>query len=457
MDDVSKNDDVSKKDDNVKKNDKVHVGTITFNENKENLLHSGSYGTQIYKGSILSKTECVVKIIDAKNYKDKPPEKRELHALTTLRHSNVIKCYGYEKKDDLYYIVLDLCIGSLEDFIQGKIKDRISPEIWDKFQKWNRLEILKQLTNGLAHIHEQNIVHRNLRPKNVLIQTEHNENLVAVISDFVFSKPLDLGSNYSIQSDQNNDQLAWLAPEVERDSEYTTASDIFSLGCLYYYTLTNGKFLFCTGKVDPMRIHQNIIADRKKPEDEQAKELFACKNDRYSSMDLISNMVRANPDERRTAQSLKQRRAHPMFWEANHKMRFVKAVRVVQGEEEESRSLTPIENALESVASNVFVDWIKEIEKIPKIENDSANRTGIDLAHHIRTNPYGGRNYVKYSTKLTFLIRMIRNYKEHKNSFNLGDGITIFTDQFPKLIIEVYKAMATFKTNEELEDFYLKD
>uniref|UniRef100_A0A914E8N7 Protein kinase domain-containing protein n=1 Tax=Acrobeloides nanus TaxID=290746 RepID=A0A914E8N7_9BILA len=401
----------------------VEIGKITFNTIKENLLHSGSYGTQIYEGSILS-IKCAVKIINTEEYVGKSPEDRELRALSTLRHSNVIKYYGYEKKDKLYYIVLDLCIGSLEDFIQ-ETKDRISPEIWDKFQKWNRLEILKQLTDGLAHIHEQKIVHRNLRPKNVLIQTEHNGNLVAVISDFVFSKSLELSSNYSIT---NNDQLAWLAPEVEKDNEYTPESDIFSLGCLYYYTLTNGKLLFCTGKVDSMRIHQNIINDKKKSENEQANELLACKNDRYSSMDLILNMVGAKP-LRRTAQNLK---SHPMFWEVDHKMKFVKAVRVVQGEEEKSKGLTPIENALESVASNVFVDWIKEIETIPKIENDLANRTGIDLANHIRTNPYSGKYYVINSTKLTFLIRMIRNYKEHKNTFNLGDGITIFTDQFPK-------------------------
>uniref|UniRef100_A0A914CL58 Protein kinase domain-containing protein n=2 Tax=Acrobeloides nanus TaxID=290746 RepID=A0A914CL58_9BILA len=257
-------------------------------------------------------------------------------------------------------------------------------------------------------------------------------------------KPLDLGSNYSIQSGQNNDQLAWLAPEVERDSEYTTAADIFSLGCLYYYTLTNGKFLFCTGKVDPMTIQQNIIADRKKSEDEQAKELLECKNDRYSSMDLISNMVRAKPDERQTAQSLK---SHPMFWEADRKMRFVKVVRAVQDEEERHKSKI-VENALESVASNVFVDWFIEIEDIPKI--------GIDFVNHIRTNNYLGKHYVNNSKKLTYLIRMIRNYGEHKH-FNLGDGITIFTEQFPKLIIEVYKVMATFKTNNKLEKFYLED
>ena len=51
------------------------------------------------------------------------------------------------------------------------------------------------------------------------------------------------------------------------------------------------------------------------------------------------------------------------------------AVKFVLDEEKKQNSKT-IENALESVASNVFVDWIKEIEKIPTIKNDE----GIDLA-----------------------------------------------------------------------------
>uniref|UniRef100_A0A914CPM0 KEN domain-containing protein n=1 Tax=Acrobeloides nanus TaxID=290746 RepID=A0A914CPM0_9BILA len=208
-----------------------------------------------------------------------------------------------------------------------------------------------------------------------------------------------------------------------------------------------------------MTIYRNITANKKRSEDEQAKELLECylysnecKNDRYSSMDLISNMVRAEPDERRTAHNLK---SHPMFWDADRKMKFVKAVRFVLDEEKKQNSKT-IEDALESVASNVFIDWINEVEKIPNI--------GIDLANHIRTNNHLNMNkhYGDNSTKLTYLLKMIRNYKEHKNNkIKLGDGITIFTEQFPKLIIEVYKVMAKFKTNEELkeelEEFYLKD
>lgn len=90
---------------------------------------------------------------------------------------------------------------------------------------------MKDLVNGLKYIHSKGIIHRDLKPGNVLV-TSHNE---LVISDFglaIQNEMIDIGLNGT---------HSYIAPELwlQKPPPYSTASDIFSLGCIFYeiYTL----------------------------------------------------------------------------------------------------------------------------------------------------------------------------------------------------------------------------
>ncbi len=140
------------------------------------------------------------------------------------------------------YLVLELCVGSLDDFISGNYQ---GPEL-----KQNTS--LHQMTDGVKHIHSKNLVHRDIKPANVLIRVEGGLPVLK-ISDFGSCKKSKEGV-FSLTSPHIG-TLNYLSPEllslIDDDnvqvSGMTNASDIFALGCVFFKFLTRGTHPFGRG------------------------------------------------------------------------------------------------------------------------------------------------------------------------------------------------------------------
>ncbi|KAH7446513.1 hypothetical protein KP509_01G060000 [Ceratopteris richardii] len=108
---------------------------------------------------------------------------RELEALGTLRHRNLVKLYGFCVQGNLYAIVLEyLPKGSLQDWIYGPDAQIVSINM--------RLSIALDVAHGLAYLHHglrRPMVHRDVKPSNVLF----DEDMVAKVSDFGIAKLLN--------------------------------------------------------------------------------------------------------------------------------------------------------------------------------------------------------------------------------------------------------------------------
>ena len=128
----------------------------------------------------------------------------------------------------------------MEEYVSGKYEG-------PRFK--NGKEILRQVTQGLAHLHLKGIVHRDVKPTNILIfvpeeglDTEPQIKL----ADFGLSKALETDrDDYTNTNVTNpNGTRGWMAPEMYQLNRIDSKVDIFPLGCIFAYTLTEGKHPF---------------------------------------------------------------------------------------------------------------------------------------------------------------------------------------------------------------------
>ena len=97
-------------------------------------------------------------------------------------HPNVIRYFCMEQDRQFRYIALEYCCATLHDYVTGNYANPF---------KLDNLTILRQASQGLAHLHSLDIVHRDIKPHNVLISMPGKKGEVrAMISDFGLCKKL---------------------------------------------------------------------------------------------------------------------------------------------------------------------------------------------------------------------------------------------------------------------------
>ena len=157
--------------------------------------------------------------------------KQEAKLAARLEHPNIVPVHEFNQADGRYYIVMGLMTkGSLGDLLE-KYGPRSSAQT---------KSFLEQVLNGMAYAHERGVIHRDLKPGNILID-EHN---MAKIADFGFAKAMHSASSHSLSATGGvMGTPAYMAPEIWRGKDASARSDIYSLGCIAYEMLT-GKPLF---------------------------------------------------------------------------------------------------------------------------------------------------------------------------------------------------------------------
>lgn len=138
------------------------------------------------------------------------------------------------------FVVTELCQGTLESYVNGTYNG-------PRFQ--NERNILFQVTNGLAHLHSKRIVHRDIKPTNILVHVpiyRYGPMPQIKLADFGVAKAINSNrEDYTNTSATNpNGTEGWMAPEVYQSKRFDSKVDIFPLGCIFAYTLTRGKHPF---------------------------------------------------------------------------------------------------------------------------------------------------------------------------------------------------------------------
>ncbi|SFA74830.1 MULTISPECIES: Stk1 family PASTA domain-containing Ser/Thr kinase [unclassified Bacillus (in: firmicutes)] len=148
---------------------------------------------------------------------------REAQSATSLAHSNIVNIYDVGEEQDIYYIVMEYVAGqTLKQYIQQN-----SP-----IQVETALSIMRQLTSAISHAHNNNIVHRDIKPHNILMDREGK----VKITDFGIAMALSATS--ITQTNSVLGSVHYLSPEQARGGMANKKSDIYSLGIVMFELLT---------------------------------------------------------------------------------------------------------------------------------------------------------------------------------------------------------------------------
>ena len=161
--------------------------------------------------------------------------------------SSTINSFCFVNETNNFFVcfrsfILELCAGTIRDFCDRKYPGSMPRDH----------EALRQMASGLLHIHNNNFIHRDIKPENILISLPSDSSAVQLkISDFGLCKPTTLRGSASISSVKGT--YRWLAPELlplldEDEKELVTrqckSTDIFALGCVFFYYATRGRHPF---------------------------------------------------------------------------------------------------------------------------------------------------------------------------------------------------------------------
>ena len=147
----------------------------------------------------------------------------EAQSAASLTHPNIVSIYDVGTEDNIYYIVMEL--------IQGKTLKEIIDEDGVLPWKWS-LDIAIQIASALEVAHKNNIVHRDIKPHNIII----TEDGVAKVTDFGIAKAV---SNSTITAFGTTiGSVHYFSPEHARGGYTDAKSDLYSLGVVMYEMLT---------------------------------------------------------------------------------------------------------------------------------------------------------------------------------------------------------------------------
>ncbi|XP_046845470.1 serine/threonine-protein kinase/endoribonuclease IRE1-like [Xenia sp. Carnegie-2017] len=392
-------------------------------------LGKGSDGTRVYLAlGNNGYGKAVKRILKDSGIDFANREKEILNELNAKRSNHVVNFWDLkESLDEEYlYMILDLCEESLESYVKSSSLQDLQKVV---------PTILKQILNGLVHLHsgEHPILHRDLRPSNVLRDVQGN----FLIADFGISHMLsdETSTHRSIQRGAKN----WIAPESYDASDesidkvrYKKQSDIMNAGMVAYYVATKGKHSF---GIEQYRL-DNILKGNPVGLDEIKDATFK---------DLLSWMLQLKPEDRPLAnEALK----HPFL----------------MSDDEKFEMLCKVGNQRPIKINDVNSSVVQQLNSEP---SDWKSRIHHEAYNYFCTDKVSGK-IVMYGPSWTDCLRFIRNVGLHwydkprptpqpEPLEKIGDPKEYFLETFPNLPVLVHAAVRSnneWKNKPELKTFF---
>ena len=255
--------------------------------------------------------------------------KNEVEVLSKLHHPFINQILDNFETDTHFFIVMEYICGDLLTFIRkrNKLNEQIAKVIF------------KQLIEGLKYIHKKNIIHRDIKLDNILIDTTNT----VKICDFGVSRKIQKGEKIY----ERCGTPAYIAPEIYKKIGYTGfQSDVWSAGVTLYYILS-GNLPF---KGNNIRDLENaiLLGEYKKIRDIS-----------FEASDIIDRMLKLNPAERITIEELLK---HPWLKNVNLSNR---------------HKLNIFTKAEKKVLSKYYIDYLNS-SKTDLLENFTYRNLTID-------------------------------------------------------------------------------
>ncbi|KAK8996216.1 hypothetical protein V6N11_076462 [Hibiscus sabdariffa] len=411
-------------------------------------IAKGSNGTVVLEGFYEGRAVAVKRLVQAHH---DVAFKEIQNLIASDQHPNIVRWYGVEYDQDFVYLALERCTCSVDDLIQiysdtsrnpvltkdpvtramveHKIHLDLVKGVMQDLNMWKAnghpsplfLKLMRDMVSGLAHLHDLGIIHRDIKPQNVLIIKE--KTVCAKLSDMGISKRL-LEDRSSLGHHATGcGSSGWQAPEQLLHGRQTRAVDLFGLGCVLFFCITRGRHPFGNHLERDINVVNNQV------------NLFLVEHI-PEAVDLISRLLNPEPELRPNALEVLR---HPLFWSCEMKLSFLQDTsdRV---ELEDRMADSDILKALESIASMALGGKWNEKMETAFIAN---------IGHYRRYKFDSVRD----------LLRVMRNKSHHYRELPkeiqelvgpVPEGFYGYFDcRFPRLLIEVYKVVSRHCREEE--------
>ncbi|RBP41110.1 Stk1 family PASTA domain-containing Ser/Thr kinase [Garciella nitratireducens] len=200
--------------------------------------------------------------------------KRESQAAASLSHHNIVNIYDIGVQENIHYIVMELINGkTLKEFIQqnGRVD-------WKK-----AVHIAIQIASALEHAHKNHIIHRDIKPHNIILTQEE----VVKVADFGIARAIT--SSTITQVTDTMGSVHYLSPEQARGGFVNEKSDLYSLGIVLYEMIT--------GEV-PFKGDTSVTVALKHIQEEVVPPIKINPSIPESLNLVILRLLKKNPDER---------------------------------------------------------------------------------------------------------------------------------------------------------------
>lgn len=431
--------------------------------NTDRVIGQGSCGTSVFEGSFEGRDVAVKRML-SQYYELASQEVSFLQQSDD--HPNVVRYFCQQKDSHFLYIAVELCQASLFEVWEpekAKTEERHSQLSSLKLSIQQDVpKALQQLAAGLYHLHNLRIIHRDIKPQNILVafpKKHQTSGPRLVISDFGLGKNLPENVSTLLDPTGHAGTSGWKAPELisqPRDSisqhsqgnSHTNgsenangvpsgvkrAADIFSLGCLFFWVLTDGTHPYEDENGWQQLRELNIKRDNKKM---QVLERWS---DAYEPMQLITSMLKPQPENRPTALQILN---HPFFWLAEKRLAFLCDVSdhfereprgiVDDGYYGDSDHLRYLEERVEEVVGAPY----QRADFLAKLDRHFVDTLG-------RQRKYSGN-------RLLDLLRALRNKKNHYEDMPedvkrrvgplAGGYLSYWCNRFPRLLMACYEVV----------------
>jgi serine/threonine protein kinase len=152
---------------------------------------------------------------------------REARAVAALRHPHIVQIYDSDVENGMYYMVMEYVDGGT---LQARMADLSQASRYMPIRRV--LTIVRQLSEALDYAHRQGILHRDVKPSNVLLDTSGDAHL----ADFGLARIVSAA--HFTTTGTLLGTPTYMSPEQGQGLELTPASDIYSLGVIVYELLT---------------------------------------------------------------------------------------------------------------------------------------------------------------------------------------------------------------------------
>lgn len=404
----------------------------------ENCIGAGSFGLVFPGLNEKDGREVAIKRLEKARLEQRGTVlEREIKCLQELSDCSFVLNYiSCASDENFQYLVVELMEGSLDDYLPNN-------EVCEE-----AFTICLNIGNGLEFLHNRNVLHRDLKPQNILYKTQPE--FVVKISDFGISKILHGVQSGALSETVLNSRVGtrcWMAPELltKKSKDHSEASDIFSCGLIFHYVLAIKKHPFGSysdeslAEINPQETERNITSNQQS----------LCESLAPEANNLLTHMLLPKPKRRPSASSLQN---FPFFWDNRKKVEFLTIVGNQKEFEEPranlSRPLSEVEQNLEKLylecLEGASEDW----------------ETAIQDVYDEVTGMYKYRNYE--TTSAVELVRFIRNSYIHSHDLSpevkdlLWEDF-VFLKRFPFLVTVVYravKACSSWRARNQLKNFF---